>query len=109
MYEDEYTQGRQSGRDFLAGAMVGIAVGTVVGLFMATKPGAELRDQVAESARKFRRHVGDTYDQAADVVSEAVGRGRDALRKGREKFDEVRQEYAPEDFRADETTGGRVS
>jgi gas vesicle protein len=109
MYEAEYTQGRQSSRDFLTGAMVGIAVGTVVGLFMATKPGTELRDQVAESARKFKRQVGETYDQAADAVSNAVDRGRDALRKGREKFDEARQEYAPDDFRADQTPGGRVS
>lgn len=109
MYEAEYAQGRPPGREFLAGAMLGVAVGTVIGLFMATKPGAELRDQVAESARKFRRQVGETYDQASDAVSDAVDRGRDAIRKGREKFEEVRQQHQTDDFRSEPATGERIS
>jgi gas vesicle protein len=109
MYEAEYSQGRPPGREFLAGAMLGVAVGTVIGLFMATKPGTELRDQVAESARKFRRQVGETYDQAADAVSDAVDRGRDAIRKGREKFEEVRQQHRTDDFQSEPATGERIS
>lgn len=85
-------QGRTG--DFLAGVICGAAIGAAVGLLLATKPGEELRGQIADSARRFRRKVGDTYSQAADGVSDVLERSREAVRRGREEFHEFVDEKA---------------
>lgn len=108
MHNNDFAETRHGGREFVVGVMCGAAVGTIVGLLLATKPGAELRQQVADSARRFGRHVGDTYDQAASAINDAVDRGQDAFKRGREKFEEVRQQYAPDDVRSS-TAGERIS
>jgi gas vesicle protein len=78
----------RSGRsgDFIAGVICGAAIGAAVGLLLAAKPGEELREQIADSARRFKRKVGDTYGQAASTVTEAFERGREAVRRGRDEF-----------------------
>jgi gas vesicle protein len=88
MYGQSELHERPSGRtgDFLAGVMCGAAIGAAVGLLLATKPGEELRQQIADSTRRFRRKVGETANQAADGVSEVLDRGREAVRRGREEF-----------------------
>jgi len=74
------------GGEFIAGVICGAAIGAAVGLLIATKPGEELRGQIADSARRFRRKVGETYSQAAEGVNDALDRGREAVRRGREEF-----------------------
>ena len=81
--------------NFIAGAICGAVVGTVVGLLMATKPGDELRGQIADSASRFRRKVGDAYDRATETVNDAIDRGREAIRRGQHEFqDSARDESA---------------
>ena len=75
---------------FMTGLVCGTAIGTIVGLLVASKPGVELRDEIADSAQRFRRKVSDAYDQAGD----AVAAGREAFTKGREKFDEARSQFS---------------
>jgi gas vesicle protein len=88
MYGQSELRERSSGRtgDFLAGVICGAAIGAAVGLLLATKPGEELREQIADSARRFRRKVSDTYGQAADGVNDVLDRSREAVRRGREEF-----------------------
>jgi gas vesicle protein len=84
------------GGEFMFGLLCGAAVGAAIGLLFAPKSGAELRGQLADSADKLRRRAGEKYDQASQVVNEAVDRGRDAVRRGREKFDEARASFSGE-------------
>ena len=96
----EFTRARTS-TDFMTGLICGAAVGAVAGLLMATKPGKELRNDIAGSAERFRRKMTDTYQQASDAMAEAVDKGRDALRKGRETFEDVRARHEDDEFAAE--------
>lgn len=60
---------------FWAGVLTGAAVGAVVALLYAPKPGPEVREDVAEGVRK----IGDA----------ASKRGRALLHRGRAKPDEA--------------------
>jgi gas vesicle protein len=96
MYE-EYQQTRQStGHEFLSGILFGAVMGVAVGLLFAPKSGAEIRGQVADSASRMKRQAGRTYERASSVVTEAVDRGRDAWKRGRESFDQTRDAIARE-------------
>lgn len=91
-------QNGQSGRggDFVVGLLCGTAVGTAVGLLLATKTGAELRGELADSAERIRRRVGETYDKASEAVGHAVDTGREAVRQGRQTFDDVKADFTAE-------------
>ena len=88
-------QSEQNGRgnDFVVGLLCGTAVGTAVGLLLATKTGAELRGQIAQSADRLRRRVGESYDRASEAVGQAVDKGRDAVRQGRQTFEDVKADF----------------
>jgi len=88
-------QSEQNGRgsDFVVGLLCGTAVGAAVGLLLATKTGAELRGEIAQSADRLRRRVGESYDRASEAVGQAVDKGRDAVRQGRQTFDEVKADF----------------
>jgi gas vesicle protein len=87
-YGNETTYGR--GNEFMIGLLCGTAVGAAIGLLLAPKSGAELRSQLADSADKIRRRAGETYDQASGTVGDLMDKGRDAMRRGKDKFDEAR-------------------
>jgi gas vesicle protein len=93
---DSARESRHRGGDFLAGMICGAAAGAAVGLLMAAKPGAELRGQIVDSADRLRRRMNENYNKAADTVTDAVDKGREAFRHGRETFDEVRAQYGTE-------------
>jgi gas vesicle protein len=93
----EYEQTRQStGHEFLSGVLFGAVVGAAVGLLFAPKSGAEIRGQVADSASRMKKQAGQTYERASSVVTEAVDRGRDAWKRGRESFQDTRDSIARE-------------
>jgi gas vesicle protein len=98
MYEGQSSPSEMNGRgsEFVIGLLCGAAVGTAVGLLLATKSGAELREQIAERAGQIGRRVGDTYNRASGAASDAIDKGREAIKKGREKFEEVRSDYMSE-------------
>jgi gas vesicle protein len=98
-----YDRTNGGGNEFMIGLLCGTAVGAAIGLLLAPKSGAELRNQLADSADRLRRKAGETYEQASGTVSEmvdkgrsvaedAMDKGRDALRQGRDKFDEARND-----------------
>jgi len=97
-YEYEQNGG---GGNFFVGLLCGAAVGTAVGLLLATKPGAELRGDLANSADRIRRRVGETYDRASDAMGQAVDKGREAVRQGKQTFDDVKTDFAADGRRAD--------
>jgi gas vesicle protein len=94
MYTDTYDTDLRTtsrGSSFLIGLLCGAAVGAAVGLLLAPSSGADFRGQINDSAQRLRRKAGEGYDRAASTVDDLVGRGKRAVRRGRETFNEVRQ------------------
>ena len=82
---------------FMIGLACGTVIGAAVGVLLATKSGAELRGQIADSARRFGRRMNETYSHASDAVASAVDHGREAVKQGRDKFAAARAQYATAD------------
>ena len=59
---------------FVAGMLMGAAIGAGLALLFAPKKGSELREQLAESARRARESARDAYRQAAETAGAAASR-----------------------------------
>jgi gas vesicle protein len=62
--------GDNSGSNFLAGLVVGAAIGAITALLFAPKSGREMRESLAEEGRKLR-------DRAVDEGRRLVERGQE--------------------------------
>ena len=80
--------------NFMMGVICGAAVGAAVGLLLAPKAGAELRQQLYDSSSQLRRKAVDGYNAAAETVTNVVDdiaqRGSDAVRRGKETYENIR-------------------
>ena len=79
-----------TGHPFMFGLICGVALGAVAGLLLAPKAGAELRNDVTDSARRLRRKAGEVYDEASHVVGDVAARSRRAFEAGREALQSAR-------------------
>lgn len=59
--------------------LMGLGVGTALGVLYAPKSGTETRDELASTAREKSEFVRQRSRQAADQVGDLVDRGRDHL------------------------------
>jgi gas vesicle protein len=75
---------------FLFGLVCGAAVGAAVGLMLAPKTGAEIRQQVLEQAEKLRKQAANAYGSASNAFDNVVARGREAVDVGREAYENTR-------------------
>ena len=73
-YEVEPEGHRSSGGAFLAGLMMGAAIGAGLALLFAPKKGSELRGQIADSAKKARESARQAYAQATQTAGAAASR-----------------------------------
>jgi len=78
------------------GLLCGAALGAAIGLLFAPKPGSELRSQLYDSTERLRRKAGEAYNQASDTVEDLVDKGRTAVRRGRQKAEDVASSIANE-------------
>jgi gas vesicle protein len=90
MYEPHYEE-ESGGGGFLIGLLCGTALGAAVGLMFAPKAGSELRQTLYESTGDIRQKAYDAYGQATEQVNTYVAKGRQAVERGREAFDNARQ------------------
>jgi len=102
MHDDAYRTGQDSGiGTFMVGMLCGAAIGAAVGLMFAPKPGAEMRQQIAEQSDRFRRRATEqadhlrrrateAYNDASETINDVVARGREAIDVGREAFQRAR-------------------
>ena len=67
---------------FMAGVLVGGAVGAVLGVLYAPKSGEETREMIAETSK-------DLYDKAQDSVSELQEKANEVMSNLQEKGDEL--------------------
>ena len=90
---DRFEREERSG-SFLMGLLAGTVLGAGLGMLFAPKAGAELRNQLSESASRLRTTANDSYQQASEKVTQAtekvtekvsqiVDRGRDAYDRAR--------------------------
>jgi len=68
--------------------LVGIGAGALVALLLAPKPGKQLR-------KDLRRGYKDAVDTIQDLKEEAIDRVEDALDRGSEIADTIREKAAP--------------
>jgi gas vesicle protein len=78
------------GHPFIYGLIFGAALGALAGLLLAPKPGAELRNDMTDSARRLRRKAGEVYGEASHAVSDVAAKGRRAFDAGREALQNAR-------------------
>jgi gas vesicle protein len=93
MYEPHYEE-ETGGGGFLIGLLCGTALGAAIGLMFAPKAGSEFRQRLYESTGDIRKKAYETYDQASDQVNNMVSKGRQAVDRGREAFENARQSAA---------------
>ena len=67
---------------FMAGFLVGGAVGAVMGILFAPKSGEEMRNEIKE-------HAKENYSKAQEAVAELQSRADDVLEDMKEKGDEI--------------------
>src|SRR5258706_2603411 len=75
-FQNEGYEG-SGGGSFLTGMLCGMALGAAIALFLAPRPGAELRGQVADSMNRAGRRAKDTYDRASETVNDIASRAAD--------------------------------
>ena len=68
--------------------LIGLGVGTAVGLLLAPKTGRQLR-------KELRRSYDDAVDTVSDWSDEARGKFKDAVEKGSDFADELRSKVEP--------------
>jgi gas vesicle protein len=94
---DSNGQALNSTSKFMIGLACGTVIGAAVGVLLATKSGAELRGQIADSARRFGKRMSETYSTVNEAVASAVNTGQDAARTARDKFASARDRFATAD------------
>jgi gas vesicle protein len=65
--------------DFLTGILVGGAIGYVLALLNAPRPGDETRQMLTERSRELRDQAMDTVQATVDKTGKLVSEGRDRL------------------------------
>ena len=89
MYEPHYEE-EAGGGSFLIGLLCGTALGAAIALMFAPKAGSELRQTLYDSTGELRRKAYETYGQASEQVNNMVAKGKQAVDRGKEAFDQAR-------------------
>jgi gas vesicle protein len=101
-YGMDMTESSGSGMgSFAIGLCCGAAIGAVIALMYAPKPGAEMRRSLSDQTEWIRRRAGDQagrvkeqasqfYSGASETLNTVVERGREALNVGKEAFNKTR-------------------
>ncbi len=87
-----------SGTKFLAGFIVGGAIGAIAGILLAPKSGEETRAMLADSAKDAARRADETVreiqSKADDVVSDMQKKGEEIREKLQKLLDKKTEEPA---------------
>jgi gas vesicle protein len=91
-YEHDGPQMGNGGGGFVVGLLAGAAIGAGIGMLLAPKSGAELREQLSGRANDLAEKASEQYRRATGVASDLAERGRemygtarDAVNRGTEE------------------------
>lgn len=74
---------------FVAGALVGGAIGAVVGMLLAPRSGAETREMIKEEFGNRTRQAGDNIRERSDRLKEKATAFRDKMSEISHDLEEV--------------------
>jgi len=87
---------RETSLDFLAGFIVGGAIGVIAGILIAPQSGEQTRAQITERGIELRdelqKRAGKVQESVPGFVEEQRGRVQEAIEKGKEAAAKKRQE-----------------
>jgi gas vesicle protein len=107
-FQDEGYEG-SSGGSFLTGMLWGMAIGAAIALFLAPRPGAELRGQVADSMNRAGRRAKDTYDRASETVNDIASRAADVASRAADVAEHLTDRAATMTAKLNRTMSARNS
>ena len=84
----EASEGGSSAGTAVTFLLIGLGAGALIGLLLAPKPGKQFRKDLRKRYDSARETVGDWTDDAKDFAEEAMERGSEIA-------DEVRERVAP--------------
>ena len=85
-----YANHSNAGGHFSLAFFSGVALGVALGMLFAPYEGRQLRFHLSDGAQRFGRKTVDTYNDAAEKMSDLVERGRSATSAGRDAFRRAR-------------------
>lgn len=94
-----YDNGTSTGA-FFTGLFAGAVIGAGLGLWFAPKTGAEMREQITDTAREFGQKAGKTVNDLADRGREVFDRARDVMNTAGEQAGQVASQVANEASKA---------
>ena len=80
-YDNDGSQSQSSGGGFIVGLLAGAAIGAGIGMLLAPKSGAELREQLSGRANDLAEKASEQYRRATSVANDAAERGREIYGK----------------------------
>ena len=86
-----YDNGSSTGA-FFTGLFAGAVIGAGLGLWFAPKAGAEMREQITDTAREFGQRAGKTVNDLADRGREVFDRAREVMNTASEQAGQVANE-----------------
>jgi len=89
--DSTYDNGTSAGA-FFTGLFAGAVIGAGLGLWFAPKTGAEMREQITDTAREFGQKAGKTVNDLADRGREVFDRAREVMNTAGEQAGQVASE-----------------
>ena len=80
-YETETSAG---GSGFMMGLLTGTVLGAGLGMLLAPKAGAEIRNQIGEQARHIGGKASEQYRRASETAAQLAEKGREAVHHARD-------------------------
>ena len=79
---DRYENG-SGGGGFMMGLLTGTVLGAGLGMLLAPKAGAELRDAISEQAKTWSNVASEQYKKASETAGNWAERGKEMVDKAR--------------------------
>ena len=88
-FEDNDYDGGSAAGAFFTGLFAGAVIGAGLGLWFAPKTGAQMREQISDSAREFGERASKTVNDLADRGREVFDKAREVISTAGEQFNQV--------------------
>ena len=84
MHYEQDGSNQGNGGGFIVGLLAGAAIGAGIGMLLAPKSGAELREQLSGRANDLAEKASQQYRRATGVANDLAERGREMYGTARE-------------------------